>query len=116
MIKWKRMSQAKHVQRMPEMRNAYKVLVRDTCRPEDGGSTDLRNAAKPIPIYTALQPGRQPSSYSPLRESQIKMLVGKLEGRSPFEWPNTNIKTDLRKMEWEDKDSINLSGWLLWTK
>jgi hypothetical protein len=34
-----------------------------TYRPDDGGSTDLRNVGKVIPVYTALQPRRQPSSY-----------------------------------------------------
>jgi hypothetical protein len=37
--------------------------ARLTHRPDDGGSTDLRNAGKLIPVYTALQPRRQPSSY-----------------------------------------------------
>jgi hypothetical protein len=31
-------------------------------RPDDGGSTDLWNVGKLIPVYTALQPRRQPSS------------------------------------------------------
>jgi hypothetical protein len=30
---------------------------------DDGGSTDLWNVGKLIPVYTALQPRRQPSSY-----------------------------------------------------
>jgi hypothetical protein len=35
-------------------------------RPDDGGSKHLRNAGKLLlPDYTALQPKRQPSSYSP---------------------------------------------------
>jgi hypothetical protein len=33
----------------------------DNC-PDDGGSTDLRNADKFLPVYKALQPKRQPSS------------------------------------------------------
>jgi hypothetical protein len=32
-----------------------------THRPDDGGSTDLWNVGKLIPVYTALQPWRQPS-------------------------------------------------------
>jgi hypothetical protein len=31
-------------------------------RPDDGGSTDLWNVGKLIPVYTVLQPTRQPSS------------------------------------------------------
>jgi hypothetical protein len=37
-------------------------------RPDDAGSTDLRNVGKLLPVYTALQPRRQPSSnLSPFR-------------------------------------------------
>jgi hypothetical protein len=32
-----------------------------THRPDDAGSTDFRNVGKLIPVYTALQPRRQPS-------------------------------------------------------
>jgi hypothetical protein len=35
-----------------------------THRPDDGGSKDLWNVGKLLPAYTALQPIRQPSSYS----------------------------------------------------
>jgi hypothetical protein len=37
----------------------------------DGGSKDLWNVGKLLPDYTALQPRRQPSSYSPPWEPQI---------------------------------------------
>jgi hypothetical protein len=40
-------------------------------RPDDGGSKDLWNFGKLLPDYTALQPRRQPSSYSPPSEPQI---------------------------------------------
>jgi hypothetical protein len=40
-------------------------------RPDDGGSKDLWDVGKLLPDYTALQPRRQPSSYSPLWEPQI---------------------------------------------
>jgi hypothetical protein len=40
-------------------------------RPDDGGSKDLWNVGKLLPDYTALQPRRQPSSYSPPWEPQI---------------------------------------------
>jgi hypothetical protein len=33
-------------------------------RPDDGGSTDLYKVGRLIPVYTALQPRRQTSSYS----------------------------------------------------
>jgi hypothetical protein len=39
--------------------------------PDDGGSKDLWNVGKLLPDYTALQPRRQPSSYSPPWEPQI---------------------------------------------
>jgi hypothetical protein len=42
-----------------------------THHPEDGGSTDLWNASKLIPVYTALQPRRQPSSQSLPWEPQV---------------------------------------------
>jgi hypothetical protein len=32
-------------------------------RSDDGGSTDFRNVGRLVPVYTALQPRRQPSSY-----------------------------------------------------
>jgi aryl carrier-like protein len=37
-------------------------LVSAWHRPDDGGSKDLWNAGQLIPVYTALQPRRQPSS------------------------------------------------------
>jgi hypothetical protein len=39
--------------------------------PDDGGSKALWNVGKLLPDYTALQPRRQPSSYSPPWEPQI---------------------------------------------
>jgi hypothetical protein len=38
------------------------MLAKAWHRPDDGGSTDLWNVGKLIPVYTALQPKRQPSS------------------------------------------------------
>jgi hypothetical protein len=43
-------------------------------RPDDGGSKNIWNVGKLLPDYTALQPRRQPSSYSPPWESQIPLL------------------------------------------
>jgi hypothetical protein len=37
--------------------------------PDDGGSMDLWNAGKLIPLYTALQPRRQPSWYDNIKMS-----------------------------------------------
>jgi hypothetical protein len=45
-----------------------------THRPDDGGSKDLWNVGKFLPDYTALQPRRQPSSFSPLCEPQTLLL------------------------------------------
>jgi hypothetical protein len=45
--------------------------ARLTHRPGDGGSKDLWNVGKLLPDYTALQPRRQPSSYSPPWEPHI---------------------------------------------
>jgi hypothetical protein len=41
-------------------------IIRAMSHPDDGGSKDLWNIGKLLPDYTALQPRRQPSSYSPL--------------------------------------------------
>jgi hypothetical protein len=41
----------------------------------DGGSKYLWNVGKLLPDYTVLQPRRQPSSYSPLWEPQILLLM-----------------------------------------
>jgi hypothetical protein len=46
----------------------------DEC-PDDGGSKDLWNFGKPVPDYTALQPRRQPSSYSPPWEPQMLLTL-----------------------------------------
>jgi hypothetical protein len=46
-------------------------------RPDNGGSKDLWNVGKLLPDYTALQPRRQQSSYSPPWEPQI--LLNELE-------------------------------------
>jgi hypothetical protein len=43
-----------------------------THRPDDGGSTDLWNFRKLIPVYLALQPRKQPSSYISPWEHQVK--------------------------------------------
>jgi hypothetical protein len=40
-----------------------------------GGSTDLWNFGKLVPIYAALQPIRQPSSYRLAWESQVQFVV-----------------------------------------
>jgi hypothetical protein len=45
--------------------------ARFTHRPDDGGSKDLWNVGKLLPDYTALQPRKQPSSFSPRWEPQI---------------------------------------------
>jgi hypothetical protein len=45
-------------------------------RPDDGGSKNLWNVGKLLQDYTALQPRRQPSSYSPPWESQILLTSG----------------------------------------
>jgi hypothetical protein len=42
--------------------------------PDDGGSKDLWNVGKLLPDYTAIQPRRQPSSYSPQCEPQILLM------------------------------------------
>jgi hypothetical protein len=44
-----------------------------TRRPDDGGSKHLWNVGKLLPDYTAQQPRRQPSSYSPPWEPQISL-------------------------------------------
>jgi hypothetical protein len=44
-------------------------------RPDDGGSKDLWNVGKLLPDYTALQPRRQQSSYSPPWEPQILLWL-----------------------------------------
>jgi hypothetical protein len=43
-------------------------------RPDDGGSKDLWKDGKLLPDHTALQPRRQPSSYSPPWEPQILLF------------------------------------------
>jgi hypothetical protein len=49
---------------------------------DDGGSKDLWNVGKLLPDYTALQPRRQPSSYSPPWEPQILTFREIRGGRS----------------------------------
>jgi hypothetical protein len=41
---------------------------------DDGGSKDIWNVGKLLPDYTALQPRRQPSSYSPPWEPLILLI------------------------------------------
>jgi hypothetical protein len=52
---------------------------RDTCclhhQGDDGGRKYLWNVGKLLPDYTALQPRRQPSSYSPSWEPQILLFI-----------------------------------------
>jgi hypothetical protein len=42
---------------------------------DDGGSKDLSNVGELLPDYTAQQPRRQPSSYSPPWEHQILLVL-----------------------------------------
>jgi hypothetical protein len=42
---------------------------------DEGGSTDLWNAGKLVPVCMALKPGRQPSSYSPPWEFQVRQVA-----------------------------------------
>jgi hypothetical protein len=49
---------------------------RVTHRPDDGGSTDLWNVGKPVPVYTALQPRRQPSSTTVFYEFSSSSVPG----------------------------------------
>jgi hypothetical protein len=44
-------------------------------RPDDGGSKHLWNIGKLLPDYTAQQPTKRPSSYSPPWESQISRTL-----------------------------------------
>jgi hypothetical protein len=44
-----------------------------THRPDDGGNKHLWNVGELLPDYTALQPRRQPSSYSPPWEPEISI-------------------------------------------
>jgi hypothetical protein len=52
-----------------------RFLAKLTHHPNDGGSTELWNVGKPIPVYTMLQHRRQPSSYSPPWAPQIILCV-----------------------------------------
>jgi hypothetical protein len=45
-------------------------------RPDDGGSIDLRNIGKLIPVYTALQLRREPTSQSLPWEPQVINVLG----------------------------------------
>jgi hypothetical protein len=47
----------------------------DNQDPDDGGSDNLWNVGKLIPVNTALQPRRQPSSYSQPWEPQILLFT-----------------------------------------
>jgi hypothetical protein len=61
--------------------NVSEVLdasITRTYRPDDGGSKDLRNGGKLLPDYMALQPWRQPISYSPPWEPQILLIRRRL--------------------------------------
>jgi hypothetical protein len=44
-------------------------------RPDDGGSKGLWNVGKLLPDYTAQQPRRQLSSYSPPWEPEISLVL-----------------------------------------
>jgi hypothetical protein len=63
---------------------------RDSCcfhyQGDDGGSKHLWNVGKLLPDYTAQQPGRQPSSYSPPWEPEISNV-----------WLTALQRTDWRK-------------------
>jgi hypothetical protein len=70
-----------------------------TCEdfPDDGGSKYLWNVGKRLPDYTALQPRRQPSSYSPPWEPQTLLTNLWYEGeRFPISVSTPNIIADAR--------------------
>jgi hypothetical protein len=64
--------------------------ARLTHRPDDGGSKVLWNVGKLLPDYTALQPRRQPSSYSPPSEPQILLSKPLWGGYSSLRWEIRN--------------------------
>jgi hypothetical protein len=73
-------------------------------RPDDGGSTDLWNVGKLIPVYTALQPRRQPPSKLEPPDSEnmekkergnlIKMLYLWTQGHKIFVHDNRSLGQD----------------------
>jgi hypothetical protein len=52
----------------------HQFLPRLTYCPDDGGSTDLWNVGKLIPVYTAPQTKRKPAPYSPPSEPQAILV------------------------------------------
>jgi hypothetical protein len=78
-------------------------------RPDDGDSKDLWNVGKLLPDYTALQPGRQPSSYSPPWEPQILLNKNQALGQC--------IVSNCRKVletQWGPKIKIKFSLFQTW--
>jgi hypothetical protein len=72
-------------------------------RPDDGGSRDLRNVGKLLPDCMALQPRRQPSSYSPPWKPQILLS----DVQFADELITCRSPTDLRA-----KRAINRNMWI----
>jgi hypothetical protein len=57
------------------IRNFHYVTWGFTHRPDDGGSTDLWNFCKLIPVYAALQCSRQPSSGTFITFTKRELLM-----------------------------------------
>jgi hypothetical protein len=85
---------------------------------DDGGSKDLQNVGKLLPDYTALQPRRQPSSYSPPWEPQILISVSvywedvgvpgwKLSG-----WSNTRATISSKNCEKYSRSTLGMARYL----
>jgi hypothetical protein len=85
-------------------------------RPDDGGSKDLRNVGKLLPDYTALQPRRQPSSYSPPWEPQI------LQNNQSCSWIPTFLRNfsppssgwNIVAITWTYKTMV--CSWCVWSR
>jgi hypothetical protein len=73
---------------------------------DDGGSKDLWNFGKLLPDYTALQPRRQPSSYSPPWEPQILLCPLVLSGGNEPEMRSPLRTSQVKRYE---KTSFSLS-------
>jgi hypothetical protein len=65
-------------------------------RADDGGSKDLWNVGELLPYYTAIQPWRQPSSYSPPWELQILLVTHIIRSSRPTVlWRESYVFRDL---------------------
>jgi hypothetical protein len=94
--------------------NFWNTKLWDNYRPDDGGRKHLWNVGKLLPDCTALQPRRQPSSYSPPWEPQIQlrwMFLQRIQSGKQWFMKSSNLLVQWKTSLVADGNLVVHSEW-----